>query len=38
MDSETFVVHVAIQKQKEMPVYSKKQAQIETQIKAQIGA
>ena len=33
-NSETFVVHVAIWKQEEMPVHSKKQAQ----IKAQVGA
>ena len=33
-NSETFVMHVAIRKQKEMPVHSKKQAQIEAQVGA----
>ena len=33
-DSKTFIVHVAIREQEEMPMYSEKQAQ----IKAQIGA
>ena len=36
MDSKTFVVHVVIQKQEEMPVHSKKRAQI--QDKALVGA
>ena len=31
-DSKTFVVYIAIQEQKEMPVYSKKQAQIKAQV------
>ena len=35
VNSETFVMHVAIQEQKEMPVYLEKRAQI--QDKAQVG-
>lgn len=34
--SETFIVHMVIQKQKEMPICLKKQAQIETKV--QVGA
>ena len=30
VDSKTFIVHVAIREQKEMPVHSKKQAQVGT--------
>ena len=33
-DSKTFVVHMAIWEQEEMPVYSKKQAQIEAHVGA----
>ena len=29
VDSKTFVVHIAIRKRKEMPMYSKRQAQVE---------
>ena len=35
-NSETFIVHVAIRKQKEMPVYFKRQAQIKAQVRALI--
>ena len=33
-NSETFVVYLAIQEQKKMPVHSEKQAQIEAQVGA----
>ena len=35
-NGETFIVYMAIQEQGEMPVHSKKQAQIKTQIGAQL--
>ena len=37
INSETFVIHVAIKELEEMPVYSEKQGQIEAQSKAQVG-
>ena len=38
VDSETFVVHVAIREQEEMAMDSGRKAQIEAQIEAQSGA
>ena len=38
VNSETFMVHVAIREQKEMPVHFERQVQIETQSGVQVGA
>ena len=38
INSETFVIYVAIQEQKEISMASKRQVQIKTQKKAQVGA
>ena len=38
VNNKTFVVHVTIKKREEMPVHSERQAQIEAQSGAQVGA
>ena len=38
INSKTFVVHVVIRKREEIPVYSKRKAQIRAQSRAQVGA